>query len=519
MRSAIMFGVLGCSVALAQEPASPRERFVRDGAAIVLELDGPASLRSKFLATNLGTMLAAQDAGDLWTALRAPLERALRSIGEDSGARLTGLLDVLDTYRGRITLAIELTANEQAWAGISPDAAGVLILAPDGRADLGALRDGLAKALDGSTLLKRTVAVGEDRLPCYWFTKTTGISAPRVLDGHLVLFFGEQLERALGRAFGEPEGSPFPDLGRRRPSAFLRIDLARFVELSKETESWKVVGFDVDDLYRVTGLSSLVDLQIRVRPNGPHVEIETSVGFLEGRERGLFAALFPDASEPPGLIGLVPDGVRYWQAAKLDVRALHSTFARALGLFFDGGDDSGDWARDAMKEYYGFDPETEMLPYLGLDCLVLGRLFSDDDEAGTAAEPVERGLVFVFELKDSAAFERRWRQLIDVEFRTREPAVSRVADVKIETYDWWEPMSFAVSKKVFVIALGGDTNARVRAVVERQLELDPDDVAALPGPIRNVRRSAPPGFNGCGAFDVREMLAVEFLDLIGASDG
>ncbi len=111
MRSAIMFGVLGCSLASAQEPGSPRERFVRDSAAIVLELDGPASLRSKFLATNLGTMLAAQDAGDLWTALRAPLERALRSIGEDSGARLTGLLDVLDTYRGRITLAIELTVT------------------------------------------------------------------------------------------------------------------------------------------------------------------------------------------------------------------------------------------------------------------------------------------------------------------------------------------------------------------------------------------------------------------------
>ncbi len=73
--------VLTLTLCAQEQPAKPVPARGKAEAAVVVEFDGPAILRSRFRTTNLGSMLAAKEAGDLWSSVMKPVYHLAASVG------------------------------------------------------------------------------------------------------------------------------------------------------------------------------------------------------------------------------------------------------------------------------------------------------------------------------------------------------------------------------------------------------------------------------------------------------
>lgn len=518
-------------VALAQDPApapDPVARFVAADTAFVLRLDGPARMRASFLATNVGTMLEAQEAGDLWDALGEPLRRVLRVLGDEAGVGLSGAITELRPYRGRITIAIDLTPHEQAWAGVPPDAAGVLVMAPDGGQALAQFAQRVGEALGRSKLAERALTTKDGEERAFWFNAHDGLTAPRFVDGHLVMFFGEQLARAVERMHAARDGASWqPAEGEREAPLSLVVDAQKLLRTALANESWAGGFVKPEKLADVLGLTALRDVRAELRPSGPHLRLEASLGFAGG-PRGLFSMFFPDSPEPPGLVALVPPGTRYWQACKLDPAALHETVVRSVGLFMNG-DASGDKVRKRLVDHYGFDSGVDMLGLLTRDCVVIGRVFGSSPRAPASEElsPTELGaggdtVAFAFAVREPAKFAERWRKVLEIDGERRGETRSVAGvDVHHTGFVFWD-LSWAIDRDLFYLAIGDAAPEWLEAFVQHSRTLARDDFGKAPIEITRLQRDAPPGWHGCGGFDVEHLMTLDWwtwFDLAGDVEG
>lgn len=510
------------SAAAAQDPV-----LVRSTDVAVLRLQGPQRIRSAFLPTNLGTLLAAKESLDFWELLRGAFRDRLRGLGDDVGGNLATLVEGLDGYAGDITLALSMTPHPEAWAGISPDVGGVLVLEPDGRTDLPAIAAAVRKGLSGSRFEVEEVAFGERKLPVVRTSERGGVVLPTMMGERLVAFFGESLDAAVAPRL-VADGDPFvPDAEFARAPIALRVDLAALVATQLEDPSYTVSSVDPQALARATGLASLRELRLTVRPNGPHVEIESGIVFAEDVPRGLFAGFMPDSQEPPALVALAPLGARYWQAGKFRPDLLYDATIAAIACYL--GDDGETVEQRSAKfrkqfaEQIGCDLGTDLFAHLDDDAVILGSLFGapdDDEDVDPAQVGADGGTVlFAFGMRDRAKFEAGWEEvrktLGPFLWSAETPVEHAGVTVHVDDDGVW-----AVLDDLFVIAFGDEAEAWTFAFLDHRAAVlregtHPSD---LPRDVERRVRQAPAGFQGCGGFDTRSVMGLPIFELLDLED-
>jgi hypothetical protein len=516
--------ILALLVALAPaagQEAPRADRLVSARDAIVAQMDGPELLSREFLATNLGTMLRAKESIGFWDALRVSAQDQLRRLGEEAGGRFSTIVGRLGTYSGRITLACGFAPHPQAWAGIPPELSGVLILAPDGQTDLAALAADVTAGMRGTRWPTSDLKVGDLRLTALLAGEgsATGVTFPVLIDDHLVVFFGEGLERSVNaRLAGDAEPDAVRLDGELRSAAIaLRVDMAPLVALYGTGPEWDLGSVDPEDMKRALGLTSLVDFRLTVRPRGPHVQVDSVVAFAPGVGRGLLGGLFSDSQAPPALAALAPEGARYWHAGKLHVDRLYHSSLEAVSYYLYT-EDSYARLRKSLREHLGFDVEDDLLPHVGTDFLLLGSLGGDDSRADEGEEEPETepevgdasGTVcFVFPLADSQAFETAWRKLVDNETVRIGFDTERHGDADIEVHSGlFGEICWSVAGDLFLVAFGGGSTGWVKAVLDRRQSLRTGSIGldTLPAEHRRLMRQAPAGLQGIAGFHVERLL-------------
>jgi hypothetical protein len=497
---------------LAATPA--QDLPIRSDSVAVLQLDGPARFRSAFLATNVGTMLAAKEAGDFWTTFADPFTETMRRLSSwTSGLPLTNVLRELDGYQGRITVGIELTPHEQAWAGIPPNLTVAVVLAADGRTDLEALAARVHAAARGLPKPVERRVGADGPVDVLALGKARGVVLPRIVDGRLLAVFTEHLAHELGRT----RGAAFvPDAELAEAPFALTVDLPRIVDLLDDDRALDFVATDRAKVLDALGLLSLRELRLTLRPAGPHVRVETSVRFTDG-DRGFFAGWFPDSQAPPRLVAFAPADARYWHAGKLRPDLVYRSLCRTAAFMFGDGDyETTDRQGDRVL---GIDLEADLLAHVGEDCLWIGSQPGDDrpgaDPADVRLGDASGNLCMVYALRDAAAFERAWRRMLEQLDTRVEPDDEPVAGTTLHRVHrgFFGDYSWAIVDDAFALGVGDHGHEWLRATLAWRAEVlaRGDDGTELPPSLARLVGQAPPGFQGGGSFDVRRLVSLPVL--------
>lgn len=504
-------------------PAQDATAVVRADDAVVLHIDGPARARGRFQVTNVGSVLVGRESQDFWSALRGPFDGLLRHLG-DGAADVAPLLAQLEGYRGRMTVGVALR----------PQVGGVITLLPDGKNDLGVLAATLTQALTDAQLRPDVVRVGERDVASFFATETAGCTAPLVVDGNLLLFFGEKLRDELGRRFDAPAAGAFIADKEMQGAPFaIRIAGQRLLEAWGE-DPWWLGNATAEEVATSLGLVAIDEYRLLVATEGPHVTIEQSLAFRPGKDRGVFAGLLPDSREAPALAALVPPEARFWQAGKMRPGVALLALARTAAHYTK---DRGQTVAAAYAELRkslaeilgGVDVQDDLFAFAADDILLLGDIFgggdrraaaddaADDDEAQTIGGAGSTG-VFVVKLNDAATFEPALDRVLRNGLWFRPAWRSEVEERSGHTihYTTRDTTAWAVTNEFAAIGSGPNSREWLRTLLIRSASMTDDDAAnALPAPLRPLARVAPATFSGCGGFDVRGLVGAPFLQELG----
>ncbi len=465
------------------EPVEPPPvPLVSPDAVLVAQLDGPALFRQKLLPTDVGSMLATKEADALWRLVQEPLQGVVAAASSEPDADTGGALALAKSYGGRITLGVE-------WLGkSSSEFAGLLVLAPDGRTDLGALGTLVRRAIARSGTVERTATVGEREFAFAVLPNGFGLGLPVDVEKHLVIPFGMQIEAVISHVFAPGRDAVFrPDSELAASTFGMRVDLVQVTrKIERETMQWLQSPFAGGALWEV-GLKSLRSLRVGVKPAGGSIRIETSVEFASREKeskRGVFGGLMPAIEGAPAMAAHVPPGFSSWQVVKHD----SAEIARAL---IDATTALGLGVRQRLREGFGVDLDKDLLVHLTDEALVLGDLPLD----GKGFFPVPAGLLVLFEVEDAEAFDAGLEAMKQGRFPILDKTPDHVDGVAIHSDRY---VTHARFDKWFVLALGSEGRDRTERVIKHLR--DPSAKAEAEGlsDLKRLRRRAPPGFHGHG---------------------
>ncbi len=504
----ILIAVLFVLVPLAAQEPGRADRLVRAGDVIVAGCDGPAKLRLRFLPTNLGTMLAAKEAEDFRGVLLDALRGAVDEVGDadhrPSAEHMDACIAAFTAYGGRMRLGI---AAGESGDG-SPQADGVLVLAPEQDGDLGPLSAALTAALGdlgGGRREAKVADLGVTILDVGRGTKA-GITLPVAIDGQLAVFFGDDVEASIARRLDAKGAAAFvPDDDFAAASCAVEVDVpALYAALGSKGDDGRLI-------LEACGVKSVRAFRMSIRPRGPHVQIEGSVSFVHGVDRALLGGLMPAIESPPALIGLVPANARQWYAGKLRCGPIYHAIVAATAQF-SGTEGGYDAMRARITKSLGFDVEDDLIANVGEDTLAVGVL--PDAEA---AENGDKGAsYFVIRLSDPQKFAKRWDELFHSEDFSMHFDVERRGELEVKV-GFFGGFAWAIDGDVLVLAAGSDPSADVFEFLEqrRAVLAKGGDPTTMPESIHRVLRAAPAGMQGAGSFDVDQLLAQPLWEMLG----
>ncbi len=465
-------------------------------AVLVFEVDGPALLRSRFRTTNLGAMLAAKEADDLWSSILQPVRQLATSLGEGVPAQMDALFAVLKDHRGRVRIVVDLYAGENA-RGRWPELSATVIVEPDGRTDLEAIAKAARSLLE--TMHVKKVELGDAKLRVAMIGRDLGLVLPRVIDGRLIFTVSENIARSAELAY--PARSAMTRLPKslQKAGVAARLDFARVLPLlKKDIPSWL---FDESDAFLdAFGLSSLVDVTLSVGTAGPRVQGEVTVGFGDG-ERGLLAAIFPSTGTLPAGDSLAPSD-EDWQSGHFDLMKLFTSFyelAAASPFGFD--------LESSVNENMGVRFVEDLLAHMDGTYLELGSLMGRGDEEGGDSMRYEGPEVcFAFGLKNAEAFAKSWKECAQtIELWDDDAVKFEGVDVHQGSLFGFssESATWAIVEDQFVISYGEDRDTDwLKGILHRRLAQKEAGGRALSAEWKRLLRYAPPGHNGSGELDV-----------------
>ncbi|MEZ6036480.1 MAG: hypothetical protein R3F29_03295 [Planctomycetota bacterium] len=456
-------------------------------AHLTIEAVGPAGWHAQFGPTNVGGLLASQEGRPYWEPQIAPMFAMWHQLlGSDADyeamrARVLG-------YSGAMRFAVRFGNGP----GSDDMSEMVVAFEPDGRTDLKAL------AADFRTLIERS-SPGEWNGEYTALGATaqlrrlgdTAMTAPFVAGERMVILVASNGDLTDARTMLESLTAAPVAVGQKRPGSpalRLRLELARLLE-----DNGTFSGSD-GELMKALGFDSLGAMTMEVASAGPHVTVDVGVEFVRD-ERGILAALMPDAPSVPALGHLLTDKTAAWRIGRFDLGALFSSAVSAIeAMRFNDGD-----VRESMKKELGLDVEQDLLAHMGDEVLVIGSPLTNYDRLR------ESTWAIAWQLKDDVKFAKSFDQLMPQAKPFFSPSETVDVDgVALRRYGNMinYPVWIAVGRGLLVITCGRDAEEEATRILTAAAE---GAAAPKPAPdFADLKRHLPAGLNGVATIDLAD---------------
>jgi hypothetical protein len=370
----------------------------------------------------------------------------------------------------------------------------------------------LATAIDGGVrkLLEepgapktKEVPAGELRLTAVADEDGMWGTIPAIVDGHLVMFYGTDVEAQATKAIEGKDRFEAADAGNT--PMFVHADLRGFVTAMDqgvaEIEEMGGAPFDMGELLDAIGLRSLQDFRMTLGADGKHLVSDVQLG-LRADKRGLMAML-PQSSAQPKLLRALPAATSNWTIMPLDLGVLYTSAEQIVTMLEAEMPMSWPDMMTAMAEELKVRLKEDLLDHLGGELMALSDAseLADEDEAGNPANPLAaiNGQCMVLSLRDGAAFGKSVETMLRARglHAARKTEEYQGAKVHRMTLAGVLELEYAITDDMLLLALGRSESARasLRGVLDAKAS---GTATELPAAVKAHLDAAPAGWCGVG---------------------
>ncbi|MFN9334592.1 MAG: hypothetical protein ACK6D1_18535 [Planctomycetota bacterium] len=487
-------------------------RFAPKDAALVLRMGAPARWKKDFADTAMAKMMSAPALAPMMDMMGKAMEQAMAGM-RGSGFDADLVERMLADYQGDFTLSIAVDwakADLVTMDGEDPSLpfAITVAAAPHASFDLAAL----ATAIDGGVrkLLEepgapktKEVPAGELRLTAVADEDGMWGTIPAIVDGHLVMFYGTDVEAQATKAIEGKDRFEAADAGNT--PMFVHADLRGFVTAMDqgvaEIEEMGGAPFDMGELLDAIGLRSLQDFRMTLGADGKHLVSDVQLG-LRADKRGLMAML-PQSSAQPKLLRALPAATSNWTIMPLDLGVLYTSAEQIVTMLEAEMPMSWPDMMTAMAEELKVRLKEDLLDHLGGELMALSDAseLADEDEAGNPANPLAaiNGQCMVLSLRDGAAFGKSVETMLRARglHAARKTEEYQGAKVHRMTLAGVLELEYAITDDMLLLALGRSESARasLRGVLDAKAS---GTATELPAAVKAHLDAAPAGWCGVG---------------------
>jgi hypothetical protein len=386
-------------------------------------------------------------------------------------------------------------------------------LAPLAQAVDGAMR----KKFEGSSSRQsKELAIGDHRLTAV-FDGTIWGTIPTLVDGHLVMFFGNEIEAAATKAIEGKERFEAADAAAK--PMFLHADLRGFVgamergmaDMAEATGETTDFGMLLDTV----GLRAMESLRMTVGADGKHSAVDLMLG-MRSEKRGLFAML-PQTTAQPKLLRMVPAGVSQWSVVPLDLGALYASAEQFVTLLEEQMPMSWPDMMSAMAEELKVRLKEDLLDHMGQEAILISSAETELDDTDSPMAGID-GMCAAFALRDGAAFGKSLETMLRARglHAARKTEEYQGAKIHRMTVAAVLELEYAVVDDLLLLALGSNEEGRaaLRGILDAKAS---GTTSELPAAVKAHLDAAPPGWSGIGLtrqIDTMRVLATQFESLM-----
>lgn len=487
-------------------------RFAPKDAALVVRMGAPARWKKDFADTAIAKMMSAPALAPMMEQMGKAMDEAMAGM-RSSGFDADLVERMLADYQGDFVVSVAVDWAKADLVTMDDEdpslpLAVTVAATPHPAYDLAAL----AKAIDGSVRKRmedpgapktKEVPVGELRLTAVAAEDGMWGTIPAIVDGHLVMFYGTDVEAQATKAIEGKDRFEATDAGNA--PMFVHADLRGFVgamdQGAAEIEEMGGAPFDVGELLDAIGLRSLQDFRMTLGADGKHLVSDVQLG-LRADKRGLMAML-PQSSAQPKLLRALPAATSNWTIMPLDLGVLYTSAEQIVTMLEAEMPMSWPDMMTAMAEELKVRLKEDLLDHLGGELMVLSDAseIADEDEAGNPANPLAaiNGQCMVLSLRDGAAFGKSVETMLRARglHAARKTEEYQGAKVHRMTLAGVLELEYAITDDMLLLALGRSESARasLRGVLDAKAS---GTATELPAAVKAHLDAAPAGWCGVG---------------------
>lgn len=519
--SPFLFAAL-CSLPLcAQEKADPW-RFVPADATVVARIPSPAKCRTVFAGTSLEKLWSSTTGRKLLSQVQDAMDAGMAEARSENPLAADFLEAIANEWTGDLVIGLRMDLGAAVLAADfePPPFAISVALTSDGKLDFAPHAAALVELMEEDVPeQKLDLQAGGHTFRSVLGPDGIGFTFPQVVDGHLVMCIGNDLEQDLAGLVGSE--SRFEPSGGAGASGFsFHVSAAGFTDGLKAAmgDSLEEMPFDVGKLFSAFGLDALKDLDVRVGAEGQRVVVDMSLSLGAG-PRGILGVI---SSEPVDrrLLRLVPADAEAFNVGAFPV----GKFVDWIGSIVDemspviGVDWKG--AQDAFAEECKVRLVEDLVAHVGSSLLTLQDVkaqaehLAEDEDADEFSSALA-GTCVAMELRDGKAFGANLEKLL----RSRGLHAAR----KSEDYQGTKvyrlniaglaEIEYAVTDDLLLLAGGKSESGRrsLRSVLDQRAQpMDGELPAALTAKVSQFAE----GWTGFGVVGI-----ADFLDMVAQAAG
>jgi hypothetical protein len=452
-------------VASAQQP-SPF-RFVPADAQFVLRVASPARWHQQFVGSKFANLLAS-DAVAPWLAKgRDGLAAAMAEAREKGGVDVDVVERWLAEYRGDMVFAISVDFTKVGAAiqnGEPPPMVFSLTLPPDGKFDLATLAATIAKSAEAEDEAElRDLTIGEHKLRGSETGPGMTITLPTLIDGHLVMLGGFDLEKQGARWLADEDRMT---AAREETSLWGRAELegamSALIEFAATAGEENGAPMDIARLLRDLGLGAIESCTGSIARHADGAALDLALA-TKTENRGLLD-LFPAELDAAKMLRWLPPGVDAYSVTPFDVGALYGLVERIWGGLADVVPMTFDDAMAAMAEATKVRLKEDLLDHVGKGLMVVQNVASAVTPEAIAAAADEENLFgsaagcYGLLLRDGKAFGASLETLLrsrglHAARKSEDYAATKVHRLRLAGL---VELEYAVTEELLLIAIGGE---------------------------------------------------------------
>jgi hypothetical protein len=489
-------------------------RFAPKDATLVMRMGAPARWKKDFADTAMAKVMSAPALAPMMDMMGNVMAEAMA--GMRNGGFDADLVErMLADYQGDVTVSIAFDWSKANFVTMGDEEptlpfAITVAAAPHPSYDLAAL----AKAIDGAVRKQleepgapktRELTIGDLRLTAV--QDVSGFESwgtiPTIVDGHLVMFYGSDVEAQAAKGIEGKDRFEAADAGKT--PMFVHADLRGFVAALDqgvaEIEEMGGAPFDVGELLDAIGLRSLQDFRMTLGADGKHLVSDVQLG-LRADKRGLLAML-TQSSAPPKLLRALPASAANWSINSIDFGVLYTSAEQVVTMLETEMPMSWSDMMTAMAEQLKVRIKEDLLDHLGGEVMTISDAneLGDDEEAGNPANPLAaiNGQFMAFALRDGAAFGKSVETMLRARglHAARKTEEYQGAKVHRMTLAGVLELEYAITDDLLLLALGKSESARasLRGVLDAKAS---GTATELPAAVKAHLDAAPAGWCGVG---------------------